>query len=337
MQNKNQLYIREMPKVELHVHLEGAFTHEFLFELIQKYGGDPDVASVNDLAAKFEFQDFRHFIETWVWKNKFFRQPQDFEDCTYATLKNLHEQNVVYVEAFYSPWDFLGNDIKVEEITEATLSGIRRARDEFDIRCALIADIIRDLGAKTALERVRQVVPFVNSGVIGVGLGGSEQKFPPEPFADAFKLAINNGLRVVAHAGEAAGPESIWAAIDALRAERIGHGVRAIEDENLINALADMKIPLEICVTSNLKTSVFPSYKKHPVRDLFKKGLIITINSDDPTMFGSSLTDEFFFLHDYLKFSIKEINQLVLNAVESSFLEKDDKEKLAKNILSNQR
>lgn len=337
MKKKNQVYIHEMPKIELHVHLEGAFTHEFLFELIQKYGGDPNVNSIEDLEKKFEFKDFPHFIDTWFWKNKFFRQPKDFEDCTYTTLKNLHEQNVVYVEAFYSPWDFLDNDIRVEEITEATLSGVRRAQEEFGIRCALIADIIRDLGAETASERVRQVLPYKDQGVIGIGLGGSEQKYPPELFADAFKLARNYGLHVVAHAGEAAGPESIWAAIDALRVERIGHGVRAIEDKNLIDALADMRIPLEICVTSNIKTGVFPDYQEHPLRDLCKNDLLITINSDDPTMFGSSLTDEFCILHDELKFSIKEINQLVLNAVESTFLEKEDKEALAKQILSQQR
>lgn len=317
-----------MPKIELHLHLEGAFMLESLMTLIDKYGGDPSINSVEELEKKFIFKDFPHFIETWVWKNQFFKSPEDFEFTTYHTLKDLHKQNVVYTEAFYSPWDFAGNGLGAQEITEAHLSAVNRAEKNFGIQCKLIADISRDVGWENSVQRFKQIIPYRDLGVIGIGLGGSEQQYPNELYEDVFKLAKQEGFHVVAHAGEAAGAESVLSVLDVLKAERIGHGVRAIEDPDLIDKLKENKIPLEVCVTSNLKTGVFPSLEEHPIKEFFEQGLAVNINTDDPTMFGTTLTDEFLLLYDGLNFSIDDINKLTINAVDATFLSEDEKREL---------
>lgn len=324
----NKKFIKKMPKIELHLHLEGAFMLESLMTLIDKYGGDPSINSVEELEKKFIFKDFPHFIETWVWKNQFFKSPEDFEFTTYHTLKDLHKQNVVYTEAFYSPWDFAGNGLGAQEITEAHLSAVNRAEKNFGIQCKLIADISRDVGWENSVQRFKQIIPYRDLGVIGIGLGGSEQQYPNELYEDVFKLAKQEGFHVVAHAGEAAGAESVLSVLDVLKAERIGHGVRAIEDPDLIDKLKENKIPLEVCVTSNLKTGVFPSLEEHPIKEFFEQGLAVNINTDDPTMFGTTLTDEFLLLYDGLNFSIDDINKLTINAVDATFLSEDEKREL---------
>ena len=285
-----------------------------------------------DLEKKFIFKDFPHFIETWVWKNQFFKSAGDFEFTTYYMLKNLFQQNVVYTEVFYSPWDFAGNGLHAQEITEAHLSAVNRAENDFGIQCKLIADISRDIGWENSVERFKQIIPYRDQGVIGIGLGGSEQKFPNELYKDVFKLAKEKGFHVVAHAGEAAGPESVKSALEVLKAERIGHGVRAIEDHDLIKKLKRYQIPLEVCVTSNLKTGVFPYLEKHPIKHFFEEGLAVNINTDDPTMFGTTFIDEFLLLCESLNFTLDDIKKLTINAVEAAFLSEDEKSKLKSKV-----
>ena len=321
-------FIKNMPKIELHLHLEGAFTLQSLMTLIDKYGGDPSINSEEDLRKKFVFKDFPHFIKTWIWKNQFFKSAEDFEFTSYHTLKALHQQNVIYTEAFYSPWDFASNGLDAQEITEAHLAAVNRAEKDFGIQCKLIADISRDVGWQNSVKRFKQIIPYRDKGVIGIGLGGSEQLFPNGLYEDVFKLAKQKEFHVVAHAGEAAGADSVRTAIDVLKVERIGHGVRAIEDHDLVEKLKEERIPLEVCITSNLKTGVFSSLEAHPIKYFFEQGLAVNINTDDPTMFGTTITDEFFLLSDKLNFSKHDIQKLSFNAVEASFLEKDKKKKL---------
>jgi adenosine deaminase len=324
--------IVEMPKAEIHLHLEGAFTFDFLFKLIQKYGGDPEIDSIDDLKKKFVFKNFSHFIQTWLWKNKFYRKPEDFEESTYQTIKNLSLQNVIYAEVFFSPWDFTSDGMKIEDITEATISGIRRAEREYSIRCNLIADLIRNYGAETSIYRLNQITPYLNRGIIGIGLGGSEKEFPTVLFKDVFQEAKKRGFRTTAHAGEAAGAGSIWSAIMDLQAERIGHGVRAIEDPELIEFLLEKRIPLEVCITSNLKTKIFSTLEEHPFDYMYKKGLNVSINSDDPPMFGANITDELILLHEKLGYSIEDIKLLTKKAIDASFLEIAEKKMYAEKI-----
>lgn len=318
-------FIRKMPKIELHLHLEGAFTFEVLLNLIEKYGGDSSIKNIRDLQKKFTFKDFPHFIETWFWKNQFFKEAIDFERSTYHTLERLQQQNVIYAEVFYSPWDFIPQGLTVQEITEATLTAIERAANDYGIKCGLIPDLCRDYGWQKAIDRLDEITPYLGKGIIGIGLGGSEQSFPAEPYARVYHIAKERGFHVTAHAGEAAGAASIWAAIQKLGVERIGHGVRAIEDPKLIATLQQNQIPLEICITSNLKTGVFPSLAAHPIKYFVDNGLFVTINSDDPTMFGTDISSEFLMLYEELHFSMDSIKQLCLNAVAGSFLPNTEK------------
>ncbi len=329
-----RLIIRRMPKLELHLHLEGAFTFDFLFQLIEKYGGDREIKSPEDLHKKMVFRDFAHFIELWFWKNQFFREAVDFEESTYHTLKALAQQNVIYAEVFYSPWDFVVNNLRVEEITEAVISGLQRAERDFPIQCNLIADLVRDYGAGSAIQRLDQITSFRKSRVIGIGLGGSEQKFPARDFAEVFREAKRRDFHLTAHAGEAAGPESVWEAINYLKIERIGHGVRAVEDPSLVEYLQVKKIPLEICVTSNLRTRVFRSLATHPLPQFYEKGLSVTIHSDDPTMFGSTITDELILLHEKMGFSLSALHELMQNAAGAAFLDEKSKATIRHHLTS---
>jgi adenosine deaminase len=318
-------FILEMPKVELHLHLEGAFTLGTLFQLVQKYGGDPSVEEPEDLRSRFIYRDFSQFIETWIWKNQFFRSGEDFELSAYETLIGLRKQNILYVEAFYSPWDFEGNGISMEEVTEAVISGCERASRDCGIGWSLIADINREHGPAAGMSRLRQMKEFRHRGVIGIGLGGREKEFPAGPFEGVYREAARTGLFCTAHAGEADGPSSVRAVLERLHVRRIGHGVRAVEDPALVEMLRELQIPLEVCITSNVMTGAVRSLKEHPVRRLFDAGAKITINTDDPAMFGCTLSGEFVLLLHEFGFAPSEIKALCLNAVEATALESDRK------------
>jgi len=327
--NKNfRQYIEKMPKVELHVHLDGAFVLDFLFDLVQKYGGDPEIKSIADLRNKFVFRDFPHFIETWFWKNRFFREPVDFEESAYQTLQEFSRQNIVYLEAIFSPWDYKESGVDPKDIARANQNAVKRAQADFNIRCRLMVDITRDHGHEHAMDRLDEITPFLGEEIIGIGLGGSEQRFPAHLFKDVFIEAKRRGFHCVAHAGEVVGPESVWSAIKDLETERIGHGVRAVEDPELVEYLRIEQIPLEVCIVSNIKTGVYSSFNEHPFAELFHKGLLVTVNSDDPTMFGSSLADEYSVLYQNMNLTLPEIRHVQINAVESSFAPMDEKRKI---------
>jgi adenosine deaminase len=321
-------YIEKMPKAELHLHLDGAFTLDYLFDLVQKYGGDSKIKNIADLRNRFVFKDFPHFVETWFWKNRFFREPIDFEESVYCTLKELSFQNIVYIEAFFSPWDYKKSGVIPTDIVQANLNAVKRAEKDFKIRCRLIVDITRDHGHEHAIDRLNEITPFLGEEIIGIGLGGSEQKYPTHMFKDVFDEAKRRGFHCVAHAGEVMGPKSIWSAIKDLKVERIGHGVRAIENPELVEYLRIKQIPLEVCIVSNIKTGAYKSFADHPFAELFSKGLLLTVNSDDPTMFGTTLADEYSILYQELNLSMSEIRNVQINAVESSFASQGEKEKI---------
>ncbi len=323
--NSKSWYVR-VPKVELHLHLEGAIPYDTLWELIQKYGGDPAVPDLKSLQRKFEYKDFPHFIETWIWKNAFLREYEDFTLFAEAVARDLASQNIRYVEAFYSPPDFAQRGLHLQRLTEAIRTGLGNVPE---IEIALIADVVRDNGPEKASATLAQVNEVRNLGVIGIGLGGSEQTFPPEPFKPVYAEARRLGLHTTAHAGEAAGSESIWGAIRALHVERIGHGVRAGEDEKLLDYLAEKQIPLELCPLSNVCTGVVKSMDEHPAQKLFQRGLCITINTDDPKMFGNSLADEYRLLEQRLGFSRQDLRTLILNGISASWMPAGRKAEIA--------
>jgi len=324
--DKFENIIRMMPKTELHLHLEGAIPLETLYELILRGGEDPSIQTIEDLEKKLTYTDFAHFIEVWTWMTTFIKEEKNFEEIVYQVLRNLSEQNVKYVEAFYSPGDYWRQGLSVQKITEYMIKGKERAYQDFGIRSELIVDLIRNHGPDVGIQRLEEVTPYLGKGVIGIGLGGSEQKCPADPYAHVYKEARRRGFRLTAHAGEAVGPDSIWAALRKLRCERIGHGVRAKEDPKLISLLKEWQIPLEICVISNVKTKVCQSVESHPIKQYYEDGLMVTVNSDDPSMFNTSITQEYLVIAQKLNFTVNDIRQLTMNGIEASFMSEKEKE-----------
>ncbi len=325
------LWFERLPKVELHVHLEGAIPHPALWELIRKYGGDPSVPDLEALRQRFEYTDFSQFIKTWSWKNQFLREYEDFTLIAEVTARDLASQNIRYAEMFFSPSLFVRYGLEVQRLAEAVRTGLDRVRG---ITVAMIADLVRDYGPKAEARTLAQLKEVKDRGVIGIGIGGSEDRFPPEPFAPVFREARRLGFRTNAHAGEAAGAESIWEAIRRLQAERIGHGIRAHEDPSLVEYLGEKQIPLEMCPLSNVRTGVVHQLSNHPIRRYFEQGLAVTVNTDDPRMFNTYLAKEYQSLVEECGFSRREICGLVLAAIESSWASADGKQSLKQSFMN---
>lgn len=302
-----------MPKVELHVHLEGAIPLDVMWKLVERHGGDGEVPTPAALRARFEYRDFAHFISTWEWKLKFHTTLDDYRFLAEAVARDLRDQGHVYVEAFVSPTD---SPLDPGELLVAVRAGLDRVDG---IEVALIPDLVRDTGPEHAMRTLESVIDVKEeAGVIGITIGGSEQLHPPAQFAAVYRRARKADLRLTAHAGEAAGPESVRRAIEDLGVERVGHGVRAVEDRRLLEELVRRQLPLEVCPTSNLRTGVAPSMEDHPVRTLVEAGAFVTLNTDDPAMFDCTLAGEYA-LVEALGFDDDTMRMLAENAVDASW------------------
>jgi adenosine deaminase len=319
-------WFESVPKVELHVHLEGAIPHPALFELIRKYGGDPDVPDVEALAERFRFQNFSQFIAAWRWKNQFLREIEDFSYIAEHVARDMAGQNIRYAEMFFSPSLFARRGLAVQELVRAVRAGLSRVSG---IEIALVADLVRDFGPESEMKTLALLGEVKDLGIVGIGIGGSEHEFPPGPFARLYEEARRMGFHTTAHAGEAAGAESIWTAIRDLRVERIGHGTRAYEDSALVEYLARRRIPLEMCPGSNVRTRVVRGLADHPIRRYFEAGMVVTVNSDDPKMFQTSLADDYRGLERECGFTKEEIRRIILAAIDASWLPEERKASLA--------
>jgi adenosine deaminase len=319
-----------MTKAELHVHLEGAIPHEALWQVIAKYGGDSSVSGTGDLARRFRFRTFGEFIEAWNWKNAFLREYDDFRLIAEAVARDLARQNIVYSEIFFSPADFRHHGLNTQRLAEAIRSGFSRVGG---ITIRLIADLVRDYGPEQADRTLSEVAEVKTCGLVGIGIGGTEHLFPAGQFAAVFERARSLGFHTTAHAGETAGAESIWQAIELLRVERIGHATRAFEDPRLMAHLSAARTPIEVCPTSNVRTGIVRSIEDHPVREYLRRGLFVTINTDDPAIFGNSLDGEFELVADALKLTDAQIKDLTLNAARAAWLSETDRSALMAAML----
>ncbi len=311
-----------VPKVELHIHLEGAIPHEALFSLIQKYGGDPTVPDVSALVTRFEYRDFPQFIAAWSWKNQFLREYEDFAHIAELTARDMAGQGICYAEMFFSPSLFARRGLLVQELTRAVRAGLSRVPA---IEIALIADLVRDYGPESEMGVLEQLGEVKDLGVVGIGIGGSEHEFPPAPFKQLYERARSLGFRTTAHAGEALGAQSIWDAVRELGAERIGHGTRAWEDPALVKYLVERQVPLEMCPVLNVRTRVVPSLSEHPIRRYYEAGMMVTVNTDDPRMLQTRLADEYRLLEEGCGFSRSDIRAVILSAIRASWLPEDRK------------
>lgn len=313
-------FIRQMPKVELHVHLEGSIRPSTLLALAERNGVDLPAHDLAGLREFYRFTDFDHFIQVYATISSCLQTVRDFALIAYEFGADLARQNIRYAEATFTPHPNVSRTgLSFEEILAGLNEGRARAQADFGVEFGWVLDISRN-----NVDSRHQVAAWATGamagGVVGFGLGGPELGFPPEWFADAYTVAREAGLHSVPHAGEVVGPESVWGALQALQAERIGHGVRCVEDPALVEYLRQRQTPLEICPTSNLCLGVYPSYEAHPIRHLWEQGLYVTVNSDDPPMFNTDLVREYQILADHLGFGAADLERLSLNALRASFL-----------------
>jgi len=322
-------FYQQIPKIELHLHLEGAIPLPALWQLIQKYGGDPAVSSYSDLENRFVYSDFDQFIETWIWKNRFLREYEDFLLISEHVAGDLASQNIRYAEIFVSPSAFKQYGLTGQEIIRSVHKGINRVKE---IKIGLIVDFVRDNGPEQEMKTLYEINEVREYNIIGIGLGGSENHYPPEPFSGLFEKAREFGFKTTAHAGEAAGPGSVRAAIHSLKVDRIGHATRSAEDVNLLKYLSEKRIPLELCPISNLKTGVIPSYKDYPIHDFIEYGIPFSINTDDPKMFGNSLAEEYEMLENSFNFSKQDIPGFIIDSIQTTWLSDEEKDLLSKQF-----
>lgn len=314
-------WVQRMPKVELHVHLEGSIRPRTLAELALRNHVDLP----GGVQAAYSFSDFQGFLDAYMRCAACLSRHEDFEQVTYEFLCDEAAQGVQYCEVFLSPMQHLRRDLHFDQIMHAIHEGQERARREWDIRMGVIFDHGRQFGVEAGYQVLERALATRRYGVIGFGLGGDEVHFPPELFSALFAQAGEAGLHLTAHAGEVCGPESIWGAIRSLRVGRIGHGIHAIEDPQLLDFLRRGDIYLDVCPTSNVRTGAIPTLSEHPVRRLFDAGVPITLASDDPALFQTSLLQEYLLLAEHFGFSRDELWQLSLNGVRASFLPSEEK------------
>ncbi len=321
--------IQRMPKAEIHVHLEGSVRPATLLELARRNNVRPPAEDEAGLREFFRFRDFPHFIEVYIACCSCLRTPDDFATIVSELGEDAAAQNIRYLEIHFNP----ETNVRKRGLDfHAMLDGMNRGRAEASERWGVemrwIADGVRD--SETSPFSVTRTVDWIaplpaEAGVIALGLGGNEVGHPPAPFAADFARARDAGLHTVAHAGETTGHTTVCDSLDLLGAERIGHGVRAAENAELVARLASQQVPLELCPTSNLCTGVVPSLEAHPFRDFDQAGVLVTVNSDDPPLFGATLTGEFRILAEHWGYDADGLQRIALNAVEASFLPEGEK------------
>ncbi|MHA2303529.1 MAG: adenosine deaminase [Candidatus Thorarchaeota archaeon] len=324
--------ITALPKVELHVHILGTIRPRTLLDFIDEGGFETPYKSEEDLAQLFQFQDFGHFISVYSEVVNFISKEKQFERLAFEMLEDLAASNVRYAEISFSAPDHMRRrELEFGAMLDAIDRGIRRAHRKTGIEADVRIDLVRNYGPESAMEVLDWIRERLDS-IVSVDIGGSEHNFPAKPFAPVYKEARNLGLHLVAHAGEAEGPESIWDVIKFLEVERIGHGTSAIKDAQLMDHIKEKGIAIESCPVSNVRTGVVASIEEHPIREFYDRGLLVTVNSDDPAFFDTNITFEYTQLHDKLGFSLADLYSITQNGIESAFLSEARKESLQREV-----
>ncbi len=326
-------FIERMPKAELHVHLEGSVYPETLIDLAAKHQVALPIQSVAEAEQWFRFRDFNHFMEIYLAVLHVLLDEEDHERVTWELAERAHQQNIRYLEVTFSPSSFLTpiRPVTADQILAGMRAARKRALDELGVEMQFIVDPVRTRTPEDVMLFARWFADNLGDGLIGFGLGGMEQGYPPDLFLDAFSWARDAGGRLSLHAGETDGPASIRSAL-AAGSERIGHGVTSIHDPELIRQLASEQIVLEVSPTSNVRLGVVPDYANHPFRALHDAGVPVTVNSDDPPMFDTTLTNEYMVLAEQFEFGLDELEAISLRAVDAAFLPEPEKETLASSF-----
>ncbi len=333
-ESSERLRLRRVPKAEIHLHLEGSVELPTLLDILRGRGEDAGPAERARLAALYAHRDFLDFLENFRRLCSEIRRPRDFGLIASALSRRLQGEGVRYAEVFCSPSIFQRlHGIPAAEIMDAVSAAARRREGEGGPRLRFLFDGVRQFGVAGMEETVEWASACGAYDVIGIGMGGDEKSAPTREFAGPYREARRRGLRTTVHAGEFDGPRSVWEAIEVLEAERIGHGVRAVEDPDLVRLLARRGVPLECCPTSNLRTGVVKGWDRHPIVELQRAGAAVTVNSDDPALFSTTLVGEWEALLTHLGLSPEEVLAIGVRTARATFLPEAEKEALVAGML----
>ncbi len=339
-------FVVSLPKAELHLHLEGTVDPETLAELSRRhptpltttndrYRNIQDSGRVFTEEEARQLYQYKHFTGfLWAFKavTERLRTAEDYELITYRMMQKLHAQNVLHAEVYVSVGVVLWRGQEFAPLFEGLERGRQRGERDFGLSLYWIFDATRHFGVEEAQRVVEEAVHFKGRNVVGIGLGGDERRASPEQFREVYEQAAKRGLRLTVHAAETLGPESIWGALRELKADRIGHGLRAIEDPQLVRYLAEKQIPVEVCITSNVLTGCCATVEEHPVRRLFDAGMLVTLNTDDPDMFRTTLVREYQIVQQVFGFNENELRELAKNSFRASFLPEEKKREMLQLI-----
>jgi len=316
--------IQQIPKAELHLHIEGTLEPELMMKLAQRNKIEIPYASVDEIRSAYEFSDLQSFLDIYYAGAQVLIEEQDFYDLTWAYLERAAADNVRHVEIFFDPQTHTERGVSFETVLNGVYRALEDGTSNLNITFEVIMCFLRHLSADDAMATLEKALPYKEK-IRAVGLDSSEIGHPPSKFVDVFDRARAEGFLTVAHAGEEGPPEYIWEALDLLKVERIDHGVRSLEDSALVERLAKEQIPLTVCPLSNIKLRVFDTLEKHNLKQLLEAGLCVTINSDDPAYFGGYVGENYLQTQNALHLSADDIRALAKNSFTASFLNDNEK------------
>ena len=324
-------FIEGLPKVELHLHIEGSLEPELMFALAQRNMVKIPFNSVEEVREAYNFSNLQDFLDIYYQGMNVLRLEQDFYDLTWAYLKRIAEQNVMHTEIFFDPQGHTSRGIAFSTVLDGITRALDDGRKQLGISSFLIMCFLRHLSEDEAFKTLHEAIPYKHR-ILGVGLDSSENGHPPAKFERVFAEARENGFLIVAHAGEEGPPEYVWEALDKLKVNRIDHGNRSLEDDKLVQQLVHDKMPLTVCPLSNLKLCVVKDLKDHPLKKMLDLGLQATINSDDPAYFGGYMNENFQAVADALRLSRADLAKLTANGISASFLDAPAKAALQEKL-----
>ena len=324
-------FIASLPKAELHLHIEGSFEPELMFEIAERNGIKLKYATVESLRQAYQFEQLQDFLDIYYAGCSVLLYERDFYDLTWSYLLKAKENGIVHTEIMFDPQAHTARGVPFSAVIGGIYHALTEGYEQLGISFRLIMSFLRHLSQEEAFQTLKEAEPF-KGWITAVGLDSSERNFPPDLFTEVFERALEMGFLTVAHAGEEGPPEYIWAALDLLKVSRIDHGNSALEDPDLVDVLGIYEIPLTSCPLSNKKLKVVKQLEEHPLREMMERGICVTVNSDDPAYFGGYLNDNFVAIADALQLTKEEIVRLVKNSFEASFITDGEKRGYIKQL-----
>jgi len=324
-------FIKHLPKAELHLHIEGTFEPELIFKIAKRNNIVLSYESIRALKQAYQFTNLQSFLNLYFEALNVLQTEQDFYDLTWAYLERAKEDGVCHVEIFFNPQAHTERGIAFATVVNGITKALQNAQMMLDMTSGLIMDFTRTYSVDKAMQTLEAALRFKDQ-IIAVGLDSTEKGYPPELFTKVFERARQEGFRTVAHAGEEASADYIWQAIQLLNVTRIDHGVKATEDEKLMGYLSEHQIPLTICPLSNIKLCVYKNMSEHPIMVLYKKGIRVTINSDDPAYFDGYIAENYAAVQETFDLSKNDLAQLAVNSFKASFISEELKSQYIKQV-----